>query len=163
MSSEVEWVLAQLKSVVDAQPADHPLKRVNRNDSDTLDGNIHDRTGNLRVANYVGVGGGDRSSTPVGTEYDRRLETTVGVRIEGMHHHERGHIDPDGTNAVAFDTLVHDVRDAIDAGLEFPSVGASNINYHTAYIENETNRSSNYADFYEYRFDVRFVGYETRS
>lgn len=161
MSAEVDWVLAQLQSVVDAQPVDHPLTRVNRDDSKLLEGDIRSKEGELQDSNFVGATLADRSSEPLGTEFDNRVEAVVGVRVVGLHHDKFGHVDPDGLDGVVFDALVDDVREAIEAERSFPSVGREDTSYHTLFIENDAPQSSDWRDFYRYDFDVRFAGYRT--
>lgn len=160
MSTEVDWVLAQLQSVVNAQPADHPLKRVDRDESKILKGSIQTQTAELQSANYVGATLADIASDPIGTEYDHDREAVVGVRIEGLDHSEYGHIDPGGSNGVPFDDLVHDIREAILSGRAFPDAGRTGVSYTHLELQNEAPQSSNYADYYRYDADVVFHGYE---
>lgn len=163
MSAETDWVLAQLASVVSAQPDDHPLKRVDRENSDVLEDNIRDLEDELMEANFIGAKLTDRNPSPVGLEFDNAIEAIVGVRIVGLHHSKFGHVDPDGVDGVEFDAdsgLVRDIRRAVLAGREFPDAGGPDVDYHTLFIENESPLSGQYQDLYHYEFDARFVGYE---
>lgn len=161
MSAEVDWVLDQLQSVVNNQPADHPLKRIDRDESELLEGSIRDREADLQHANYVGATLAERAGQALGTEFNRRVETVVGLRIEGAHHSEYGHIDPDTNDGVDFDALVDDIKEALWSGRKFPAVGREDTSYHTLYVENEAPQSAQYSDYYRYDADVRFVGYRT--
>jgi hypothetical protein len=168
MSAEVDWVLDQLASVVDAQPADHPLKRVDRDDSQVYDGSdsvdmttpLHKRTEALKKANFVGARLADRAPEPIGTEFNHSLETVVGLRVEGLHHREWGHVDPAGSDGVVFPSLVRDIRRTLLGAREFPDPGLSNTSYHTLVVTNEDPQSAEYGDFYRWEADVVFRGYE---
>lgn len=158
---EVDWVLEQFGSVVGSITA--PLTRVDRDDSELLEGNIRDRRGDLQESNFVGATFVGRSQVPIGTEYDHDLEVVVGVRVEGLHHSEWGYIDPDGSDGIPFSGdggLVDRLRDAILAERKRPSPDRPNIAYRHLTVENEAAQSSNYQDYYRHDFDVRFVGYE---
>lgn len=163
-SPEVDWVLAQFADVVDAISA--PLDRVDRDDSDILEGNIRSRTGELKDANYVGAGTASVARTPIGTEFDNRVERVIGVRIEGLHVDQWGHVDPGGVEGIPFDdgsgsSLVDRLQTALNTEREFPGVGRSGTTYTTLYVENDAPQSTQYRDYYRYDFDARFVGYET--
>ena len=161
---EVEWTLAQLGSVVGSLTT--PLKRVDRDESRILEGDIRKRTAELEKANYVGAALADRTPTPIGTEYDHALETVVGVRIEGLHHSEWGHVDSDGVEGIPFGDdggLVDRIRDAILAKRRYPDAGRTNVTYTNLTVTNEASQSSNYADYYRYDFDVVFDGFEDLS
>jgi hypothetical protein len=165
MSAEVDWVLDTLQSVVDDYAdTDHPLKRVNRDDSELLEGSIRSREADLQEANYVGATLADFDGEPIGTEFNQNTESIVGVRIEGLHHSEWGHVDPDGVDGVQFDApggLVDQIKTALQAEREFPSVGHPDISFKSLYIGNEAPQSADWADYYRYDFDVRLTGHET--
>jgi hypothetical protein len=161
-SPEVDWTLTQLGSVVGSLTT--PLKRVDRDESHVLDGDIRSRKEDLQKANYVGSTLADVSSVPVGTEYDHRREAVVGVRIEGLHHSEWGHVDPAGSNGIPFDNdggLVDKIRDALLAERTYPAAGGQGVTYTDLRITNESPQSSTYGDYYRHDFDVLFTGYET--
>jgi hypothetical protein len=167
---EVEWVLDQVASVVAAQPDDHPLRRVDRDESLVYEGSqslsmsspTRDLEGELKQSNLVGATWAGRDRTPIGTGYDYDVENVVGVRVLGLHHSEWGHVDPDGSEGVDFGTLVDDVIDAIDDGATFPTVSNALGDYTHLLVTNESPGLSDWQDFYRYDFDVIFSGYEDR-
>lgn len=171
MTAEVDWVLEQFESVVNAQPAGHPLYRVDRDNSlvyetgDSLDMQtpIRDRTGELKQANYVGVANASKSDSPIGTEFDLDVGRVVSVRVEGLHHSEWGHVDPDGTDGVVFDDdtgLVADLQAALQAEREFPAVGRNGTTYTHLLLQDYGMRSVEYGDYYRHDFEVLFDGFE---
>ncbi len=168
MTAEVDWVLDQLASVVDSQPADHPLRRVDRDNSRVYEGSqtvdmttpMRDRTEELEKANFVGASLADRANDAIGTEFDHRVETVVGVRLEGVHYSEWGHIDPDGEEGVAFDALTREVRRTLLAAREFPSPSTPYTGYHSLFVRNEDYQMSEHSDFYRWSADVVLAGYE---
>lgn len=161
MSAEVDWVLDQLASVVSNQPADHPLKRVDRDDSEILEDSIRSRKGELQAANYVGATLADRVPEPVGSDYDHRLETVVGLRIEGLHADAYGHIDPDGVDGVQWtDGLVAEIRDALLAERHYPAAGPTGVTYTDLQFQNEAPDSAQHRDFYRHDIDIVFHGFE---
>jgi len=170
MTAEVEWVLQRIDDYFSyggggygetAFGGEPTLKRVNRDRSEVLEGSIRTREADLQDANYVGAALADRSSEALGTEFNLRVETIVGIRVEGLHHTEYGFIDEDDEEGVPFDELVDDIKQAIWSERSFPDVGREDTQYHTLYIENEAPRSAEYSDYYRYDADVRLVGYRT--
>lgn len=158
---EVDWVLSQLGSVVGSLTT--PLRRVDRDESRILDGDIRKRTAELEKANYVGASLADVSSTPIGTEFDHDREAVVGVRIEGLHHSQWGHVDPSGSDGIPFGDdggLVDRIREALLAERTYPSAGGSGVTYTHLEIANEAPQSSDYEDYYFHSLDVVFHGYE---
>ncbi|UIP00336.1 hypothetical protein Hbl1158_02905 [Halobaculum sp. CBA1158] len=172
MSAEVDWVLAQFASVVDSVAADYSitnqdgstdpvtLKRIDRDDSEILEGDMRDRTAELQRGCYVGATDAAAGREPIGFEYDSRVEPVVGVRVEGLHHDEWGHVDPDGTDGVPFEVLVRRLRRAVQAERHYPDVSKPDTSFTTLFVENEAPQSDQYADYYRTDFDVRFRGYE---
>jgi hypothetical protein len=158
VSAEVDWVLSQLDSAVDAVGA--PLERVNRDESQLLDGDIRSRTGELRESNFVGATLADVSNDPIGTEFDYDREAVVGIRIEGLHESEFGHVDPDGGDGVPWDTLVQAIRSALLSTRTFPDAGRDGVSYTDLRTANDAPQSDDYADYYRRDFDVLFLGYE---
>jgi len=170
-ATPVKWVLDELGTVVDAQPTDHPLKRVDRDNTLLYDGggvfdmsgSVRGQTGDLQSANFVGASYADRSEEYVGTEPDLDLEETVSLRIEGLHHSEWGHVDPEGVNGVAFHgtdgALVQQIVDALHAQLKFPGAGRTSVAFTHLSIDHFPDVSA-YADHYDYRLDIRFDGFE---
>lgn len=164
-----EWLLDELAPVVDAQPDAHDLLRIDRNNALLYDGSgtfdmnqaMSEKVENLRRGNYVGVRSVSRDGDPIGTEFDLDVDVVCSVRVEGMSHLERGHIDPTGQNAVSFAELYNAVRDRIWGLREWPDAGRSSaVNYTHLLVGNEANSSSEWADFYRYEFDVAFDGFE---
>lgn len=167
-SPEVDWVLDQWTSVVTWAANNYTLsngdpvqlERVDRDDSQLLEGGIRSRTGELQEAVYAGATLADVANSPIGTEFDFDREAVVGVRIEGLHHSEFGHVDPDGANGVPWSDLVAQLRDAILSERVRPGGEPSGVEYHHLTIANEAPQSSNWADYYRHDFDVVFQGYE---
>jgi len=162
-SPEVEWVLEQLASVADALA--EPLTRVDRDASeaygpgDSIDMGAGERriTQELRNTNVVGATLADRATTPIGTEFDHEVETTVGVRLLATGG-DYGHVYPAAN--LRFDTLVERCRDAVAAGRQYPDVGRADVTYHSAFVESDAPQLADTQDLFRYDFDVRFVGYE---
>ncbi|PHQ45541.1 hypothetical protein DJ68_12285 [Halorubrum sp. C3] len=142
---------------VDTDAGEVPIRRVDRNESEIYDGGIRTRKSELQTSNYISAAlvDDDESHGGFGDEYN--AEAIVSLRVEGLHHRERGYIDPDGQNGIDFTTLYRRVRDALQANDEHPAV--TGRGFHTLFLENGTNRSQDYRDFYEYRVDVRFDGF----
>lgn len=161
VSSETDWLLGAIKTNWPEASFPSNLTRVNREESELLEEGIRSRKGELTKSNFVGAALATRTPTPVGTEYDHDLEAVVDVRIEGLDHAEWGHIDPAGQEGYVWKNLINNVREAILVDRTWPGVGRANTTYHSLTIESKTDRSSNYRDFYDYRFSVRFHGYET--
>lgn len=167
---ETEWTLDQLASAVSSVDNDYgaTLKRVDRDESEIYDGSgtvdmtepRRTMSGELQRAAFVGVTRSDRDTTPVGTEYDHEVSTTVGVRVVGLHYHQRGEIDPDGTDGVPFDELLRRVRGAITDQRRFPDAGGTSTEYTHLTLANEADGSEDYSDFYRADLDVMFDGFQ---
>ena len=166
-NTAVAWVLDQVASVVDAQPADHPLWRIDRDNSQVYEGSgsvdmsdpMQDREDDFTKANFVGASFVDRSQSPIGTEFDLDLETIVSVRIEG-YSGGFGHVDPVGQDGVEFEPLVNSIRSAIYDGRKFPDAGRQNVDFTHLLITNEAPQSDNWEEYYRHDFDVAFDGFE---
>lgn len=166
---ETQWVFDTLASITDgtalawgsvADVADGavPVRRVDRNESAIYDGSgIRERKGDLMKSNYISAAlvDDDESHGGFGDEYN--AEAIVSLRVEGLTHREHGHIDPDGNDGIDFTTFYGLVRDELQANDEHPAVAGRG--YHTLFLDNGTNRSRDYADFYDFRVDVRFDGF----
>ena len=167
----VEFVLDELGAVVDAQPAAHPLRRVDRDNSllyedggdFDMGGAVTDRTEDLRNANVVGAAFVDRSGDYIGTGPNLDLESAVGVRIEG-YAGDFGHIDPTGDGGVVFhgtdDALVEQIRSTLYDALSYPDAGRTDVTFTHLSITNETPAMADWAEHYRYDFDVVFDGFE---
>jgi len=170
-ATEVQYVLDELGAVVDAQPADHPLKRVDRDNSLVYDdGGAFDMTqamdnleNDLQKANYVGARFADRESTYIGTNPNLDTESVVGIRIIG-YSGRYGHVDPLGNDGVVFQgidgALVEQCMDALRDGLQFPDAGRTDVAFTHLTITNESPVMAAWQDFYRYDFDVVFDGFE---
>lgn len=168
----VEWVLDELGAVVDAQPEDHPLYRVDRDNALRYDGggqfdmssSIKQRTGELKRANFVGARFADRDGSYAGPSPKLDTEEVVGIRIEGFSG-SHGHIDPTGNAGVPFqgtdDALVEQIRAAIYDGLQYPDAGRTDVSFTHLTITNESPAMADWAEYHRYDFDVAFSGYET--
>lgn len=168
----IDFVLSAIKDNWSAGSYSNiPLERVDRDNSDQLDGNVRSHTADLQADNYVGCSYAGRSQTPIGTEYDHELAVTVNVRIEGLHHTEHGKVDPTASlppatanDPVPFsgsNSLVGEIRAAILGDKAYPDTGVADIDYTNLVIDNETPLGFEYGDYYRHDFDVLFEGYET--
>lgn len=175
---EVEWVLEQLASVVDDVAADYTrsdehntdavqLRRVDRDESQIYGGGpldmnepLPERRGKLERGCYVGAASAAGSEIPIGTEFDLGVERVVGLRLEGLHHAQHGHIDPDGLDGVPFAELKRRVRSALYKGREWPDAGATDVTFTHLTLQNPADTSSNWRDFYRWDVDVVFDGFE---
>jgi hypothetical protein len=137
-----------------------PLELIDRSDTERENGR-RSQTGELTDANIVSIASVDEETQPTGTEYDHDIDLVCGVRIEGLHHSEWGHIDSEGRNGVPWRSLVRLVRRAILRERTFPAVGTPDTAYTALKLANGADQSSNYADYYRYDCDVIFSGYET--
>lgn len=169
-ATEVEYVLDELGTVVDAQPADHPLRRVDRDNSLVYEsGGAFDMTqamddleDKLKQANYVGARFADRDSPYVGTSPMLDTESVVGVRIIG-YSGSYGHVDPLGEDGVPFqgtdDALVEQCMAALRDDLQFPDAGRTNVAFTHLTITNESPVMAAWQDFHRYDFDVVLSGF----
>ncbi|MFC5135495.1 MULTISPECIES: hypothetical protein [Haloferacaceae] len=167
---EVQWVFDTLDVITtdtalawgtasDVADGAVPVRRIDRNDSEIADGNIQSRRGELTKSNFVTAEIVDDDSSHGGWGDDYDTEAIVSLRVEGLlRGDEFGHVHPDGENGIPFTTLYRRVRDALREQDEHPDV--SGQTYHTLFLENGTNRSGDYEDFYDYRLDCRFAGYD---
>lgn len=167
----VQWVLDELGAVVDAQPADHPLHRVDRDNSLVVDTggtldmsqSVTDLENDLQQANYVGARFADRSGEYIGTEPNLDLDEVVGVRILG-YSGSYGHVDPLGEDGVVFQgtdgALVEQIRSTLYDALQFPDAGRTDVAFTHLTVVNEDPVMADWADYYLYTFDVGFDGFE---
>jgi len=147
--------------------SDIPLERVDRDNSQLLDGGVRDHTADLQESNFVGATLASTEESPIGTEYDLDLETVVGVRIEGAHHSEWGYVDPDASlppatagDPVPWNRLVREIKQAIYADRTFPESTVPEVSYTHLEIANTAPQSDNYGDYYRTDFDVILSGFE---
>ena len=167
---EVEFLLEALADVVDAQPADHPLRRVDRDTSrvyetgGTLDmqSPLYTRKADLKKANYVGVASQTTDPTPAGPNERYELVATASIRLEALTRDggEWGHVHPEGeSGAPTFDGLFRAVFDAVRTEMSYPDVGRPGVAYRDLTITNIDEQLSDDKDFYRAEFDVQFRGY----
>ena len=168
MRHEIEFLLDDvLQSVVDAQPTDHPLRRVDRDNSAVyetgsnidMQAPVSKRKSGLQSANYVGVASQSSTPTPAGPGQRYEIQFVASVRLEGLTADEFGHIDGVNKNAVPFETLFREVFAAVQAKMSYPDVGRPGVTYRDLTITNVDDAQSEYADFYRAEFDVQFRGY----
>jgi len=169
VTAEIELIEQQLRDQygagalaagTGAAGSEPPLEIIDR-DNAALEDDDRSMSIDLQSANAVGLSTADVSTSPIGTSYDHDLEHVVGVRIEGAHADEWGHIDPDGQDGAPFDSLVRFVRRAILRLRRFPTPGRPEAQYHSLRLQNAAPRSQEYGDYYRYDIDVVFDGFET--
>jgi len=154
-----EYGVSSLPTGTTAVGSEPPLEIVDRDDAEFESGR-RSRSGELTQANIVSIASVDDDSTAIGTEYDHSVERICGVRIEGLHHSEWGHIDPDGREGAPWRSLVRIVRRAILRARGYPDPGTPDIGYTDLRLVNGVDQSQNYGDYYRYDVDVIFDGFE---
>jgi len=168
MRYEIQFLLeGVLDGVVDAQPEDHPLFRVNRDTStvyetdETLDMQtpIQTRKKQLQRANYVGVASETTNPTPAGPGQRYDLQTTTSIRLEGLSAAKRGHIEHPSADGVPFEALFRSVFDAVQGAMSYPDVERPGVSYRDLTITNVDDAQSEHSDYYRAEFDVLLRGY----
>jgi len=137
-----------------------PLELVDRDNSTRLDGSIRSRSHEFDAANLVGAALVSEEVVAIGTEYDHDVERVVGLRVEGAHVSEFGHVDPDGVDGAPWSSLLRTIRSSLEEHRRNPSVGRPDTTYHTLVFRNPSPQSDNYSDYYRYDVDLVFQGYE---
>ncbi|KZX49297.1 hypothetical protein [Haloarcula sp. K1] len=183
MSADVDWVLDQLASVVDSVATDYSItnqdgtasdvviKRVDRDDAQVYEGSqsvdmttpITERTGELQTGCFIGATQASGAEEPIGTEYDLDIEHVVGLRVEGLHESQFGHVDPAGEDGIPFDELKHRIRMALYNGREYPSAGRSNVSFTHLQLTNPAPQSDDWQHYFRWDVDVVFDGFEDLS
>lgn len=154
-----EYGAGALEAGTGAAGEEPPLTLVDRNNArDEAD--QRGVTEDLQDTNVVSIASVDEATTPIGTEYDHDIEHVAGVRIEGLHESEWGHIDPDADAGAAWDSLSRFVRRAILRARTFPKAKRPNVDYTDLRLSNHAPQSQDYADYYRYDVDVIFDGFE---
>jgi hypothetical protein len=156
-----------LDGVVNNQPSDHPLRRVDRDTSTVyetgdaigMSAAIKQRKEDLQHANYVAVASETTNPTPAGPGQRYELQTACSIRLEGLTAGEYGHIDTPTLEGVSFDALFRDVFEAVGSQMSYPDVGRSGVSYRDLKITNVDDKQSQWADFHRASFDVVFRGY----
>jgi len=168
VQDEVTWVLERIKANwPDEWPTDaegNPVQaRINRDEPLVLETGKRTKGRELTKWNAIGASLADRTSEPIGTEFDKRVETTISMRFEGTTSQsgERGHVD----SATHFEQLVRNAQHALDVERSYPTVddvdadGIGSVAYHTLVNENETDLSEDDMDYFRRDWDVRLIGY----
>jgi len=158
---EVTWVLNTIASEWPdgSFPAD--TVRVDRDDPQILDTGVRTNEVDLARRNAIAASLSQKPRTPIGTEFDYRVETTVSVRVEALHASEHGQV----ASKSEFLQLVARARNAIDQARSTPTVPATSstgrVDYHSA-VTGETVTPDLSANKNHYRedFEVRLAGYE---
>lgn len=159
---EVQVILDAIDDHYGTLLADVPLERIDRDNADNIDTDTHGISEELTRTNIVSATLATADPTPIGTEFDHRIQAIVGVRIEGAHRSEFGHIDPEGIDGEPWDDLREGVRRAIMTEREYPDVpDRSDTNYTWIQELNSNDSSSEYANYYRFDADYAFHGYET--
>lgn len=165
---EVQWVLDRIDEYygygvlpygTDAYGDPPPLQRVDRDNSQDLD-DVRSVTEPLKDGNIVAATLANYDTSPIGTEYDHRVNAVVGLRIVGLHYSEWGHVDPAGEDGAPWAGLVQAVRRALLEKRTYPDVGRTDVTYTDLQLTNPSPLSHQYGDHYRYDVDVEFRGYE---
>ena len=138
---------------------------VDRDDAESASFNGRRVSFDLTEDNVISVASTpERITTPIGTEYDHRVEDGVNVRIEAAHADAAdfpgGSVTAGVRDSVTFQAIVDEAKRVILAErTSYPTV--NDVDYHTVAINNESNRAARAKDYFRYDFDVIFRGYET--
>lgn len=163
------WVVAGSEPVDDTTTVENvPLYRVDADNSlvwETdeaidMDQSMRSRKRVLQQAAIASASLVERPTEPVGTEYDEAVEAIVSLRVEGLHHHQRGYIDPAGEEGIQFPTLVREISRAIKKERTYPGVQRPTTTYHSLTFRNAQYLSDDYSDFYLWTADAVFDGYD---
>ncbi|WP_137288833.1 hypothetical protein [Natronorubrum halophilum] len=169
VQDEVAWVLETIR---ENWPGDWPadddgterLYRVNRDEPKVLETGERTKTVEYMTASALGVSFGSRQQSAIGTEYDHDVTTTVDCRLKGLTSagDEWGHLESvNDAKRVALSA-----QQAVLQERSYPSVDPDaddlgRVDYHTALVDEPTNRSGEYMDEYFFTWTVRLLGYET--
>jgi len=138
---------------------------VDRDDAESASFNGRRVSFDLTEDNVISVASTpERITTPIGTEYDHRVEDGVNVRVEAAHvdaaDFPGDSISAGVSGGVAFQSIVDEAKRTVLAErTSYPTVNG--VDYHTVVIENETSDVAQHKDYYRAEFDVIFRGYET--
>ncbi|MDF9748363.1 hypothetical protein [Natrinema salsiterrestre] len=169
VQDEVRWLLEAIKTNWPAAwPTDEngdPVQaRIHRNEPEVLETGERTLERELTKWNAIGATLNNREPTPVGDEYNHRVETTVSIRFEGMTSQsgEFGHID----SSDHFEKLVRYAQHAIAQERSYPTVEdvdddpIGSVAYHTiSPPENEEDLSVEDEDYFRRDWEHRFIGY----
>ncbi|MDQ2052842.1 hypothetical protein RBH26_20585 [Natronolimnohabitans sp. A-GB9] len=141
------------------------IVRINRDEPKILETGERTRSVELSNTNAIGASLSSRDPTPVGAEYNHRVETTISIRFEGLHVSEFGHIK----SPAHFEQLVRYAQHAIAQERSYPTVGdvdddpIGSVAYHTiSPPENETDLSDDNRDYFRRDWEYRFIGYSNQ-
>ena len=171
VQDEVAWVLDTIRTNWPGNwPADDDgterLYRVNRDEPKVLETGRRTKEVEYMQASALGASLGSRTPEPAGPEYRHRVTTTVDCRLKGLsaQSDEFGHID--STNDAK--RLALYAQHAVLQERSYPEVdpdaeAIGRVDYHTAYVDDPTDRSREYMDEYFWTWTVRLVGYDDLS
>lgn len=151
----VTWVLETIK---EDWPGEYPstLRRIDRDEYINLDTGERTRSGELQSANFLAANMAENLEDPIGIDYNLSIESTVSVRLEGLHEDNRGHV----ANTAQFNRLVRSAKRALHLNRTDVPDGPDGRYYHMLEIDNETDMSVDHRDYFRSDWDVRFHGYE---
>jgi len=171
-ATPVKYVLDELGTVVDDQPAAHPLFRADRDYSllyergGDFDASVarERRDEDPKRGNIVGARYGAPSRSYIGTAPHLDLQEVVAVQVRGFSG-SYGHIDATGQDGVEFHgsdgSLVQQCIDQLLDGLAFPDAGRTDVSFTDLTIANDGPASAEYQHEHRYTFDIIFDGFET--
>jgi hypothetical protein len=157
----VEKVISWLSNW-DSNAAPQPVF-IDRDDADSTSFNDRRVPYDLTDSHVISVSSSpDKTTTPVGTEYDHRVEDGVNCRIEAAHRDATDFpgdsVSAGVSGAVEFQDIIDEAeRLILTERSSYPTV--NDISYHTVVVENQQNLSSDDKDYFRYDFDVFFRGY----
>lgn len=166
MTAEVAYLLDRLEHVENAQPEDHPLERINRDESLNVTRGERKKAAELRRANFVSVSFGSDNPSIRGHEYHLDNVVTCEIRVVGLHWTEHGHVDPAGEKGVPWrDTyengdvdqqgLINQIKNRIYDDRTYPDVPGPDA-YRNILPIVESDLSSDHRDDYRTVLTVPF-------
>jgi len=162
VQDEVGWLLETIKANWPGASFPDTLARIDRDEPKILETGERTRSLELEEWNAIGASRTNREATPVGSEYDYRVETTISLRLEGLHADEWGNV----ASSADFEQLVRYVQHAVSVERSYPTVedvdqdGIGSVAYHTiSPPENETDLSADDRDYFRRDWEYRFIGY----
>jgi len=154
----VAWTLDTLDSNWSTANYDPQPELINKEDTEQQSTGERSQVWDLAEGNAVIVSDApERQTTPIGSEYDLRVEDAVSVTVEAMVDNEWGHV----ADSTEFNTLVAEVKRTLHIERVWPIRNTNGTeHYHTLALDNEANQSHLYTDLYRLSFDVTFQGHE---
>lgn len=174
MNPETAFVLDALADVAVQQPSEHPLRRVDRDNSLVLETEqmldfsapVDARKEDLQKANFVGVAYQSRDNDPIGTNYNHETDVVLSVRVEALTSRDGqyGHVDPFGKGSYpTFSELYEAIRSALLDRRKYPDDHRFNDAKLDLRVANEDDQSSDWQHFYRREFDLILRGRESLS